>query len=239
MIVHNKYQQRLHHDGSSHRPSHTNKTAASAREKKLHDVAFALSVFTIVYNIVEGLVATYFGYEDETFALFGFGLDSFIETVSGIGIAHMIYRIRQNNNIMHDDFERTALRITGFAFYGLTLVLLATAINNTVSQHRPQTTLWGIVISLISIIVMLALIHGKNKVGRELGSDAILADANCTKVCIYMSLVLLASSGIYELTKFAYADAIGTAGLAYLSAKEGQECFEKVRSGALCACEHD
>ncbi len=202
-------------------------------------MAFALSVFTIVYNIVEGLVATYFGYEDETFALFGFGLDSFIETISGIGIAHMMYRIRQNNNMMHDDFERTALRITGFAFYGLTLVLLAMAINNTLTQHRPQTTFWGVIISLISIVVMVALIHGKNSVGRELGSEAILADARCTKVCIYMSLVLLASSGIYELTQVAYADAIGTAGLAYFSAREGKECFEKARTGSVCACEHD
>lgn len=239
MIVHNKYEQRVPHEVSTSRSRYGDGTGASEREKKLHDVAFTLSVFTIVYNIVEGGVATYFGYEDETFALFGFGLDSFIETMSGIGIAHMIYRIRQNNNMSHDDFERTALRVTGFAFYGLTIVLLATAINNAWSQHRPQTTFWGVIISLISIAVMLALVQGKRKVGRALDSEAILADANCTKVCIYMSLVLLAASGIYELTQFAYADAIGTAGLAYFSATEGKECFQKARTGAACACGHD
>lgn len=202
-------------------------------------MAFALSIFTIVYNVVEGVVATYFGYEDETFTLFGFGLDSFIETISGMGIAHMIYRIRQNNDVTHDDFERTALRVTGVAFYLLTAVLLAMAIKNAATAHRPETTFWGVVISIISIAVMLGLIYGKRKVGNELHSEAILADANCTKVCIYMSLVLLASSGIYELTQFAYADAIGTAGLAYFSFTEGKECFEKARSGSLCACADD
>jgi divalent metal cation (Fe/Co/Zn/Cd) transporter len=237
MTVQNKYERSI--ELSVHRSSRGSGTAASEREKKLYDIAFTLSVFTIVYNIVEGGVATYFGHEDETFALFGFGLDSFIETMSGIGIAHMIHRIRRNNNMTHDDFERTALRVTGFAFYGLTIILLATAINNAVSRHRPQTTFWGVVISLISIVVMLALIHGKRKVGRELASEAILADANCTKVCIYMSFVLLAASGIYELTQFTYADAIGTAGLAYFSATEGRECFEKARTGAACACGHD
>lgn len=209
-----------------------------AREAKLYGVALALSIFTITYNVIEGLVATLFGYEDETFALFGFGLDSFIETISGIGIAHMVYRIRWNNHVTHDDFERTALRVTGLAFYALTLVLVGMAITNTLTQHRPETTFWGVVISLISILIMLALMYGKRKVGRQLGSEAILADANCTKVCIYMSLVLLAASGIYELTRFIYADAIGTVGLAYFSATEGKECFVKARSGALCSCEH-
>lgn len=216
---------------------HVRPTIPLTRLKQLHRMAFALSVFTIVYNVAEGLIATYFGYEDETFALFGFGLDSFIETISGIGIAHMIYRIRQNNDTTHDDFERTALRITGFAFYALTLVLFAMALKNAVTAHRPETTFWGVVISVVSIAVMLGLIYGKRKVGHELRSEAILADANCTKVCIYMSLVLLVSSGIYELTHFAYADAIGTAGLAYFSFTEGRECFEKARSGFLCACD--
>jgi divalent metal cation (Fe/Co/Zn/Cd) transporter len=67
-------------------------------------------------------------------------------------------------------------------------------------------------------------------------SDAILADAECTKVCIYMSVVLLVSSGIYELTQIAFMDIIGTLGLAYLSFKEGRECFEKVKKNSHCSC---
>lgn len=215
----------------------TEQTIGVTRLKRLHDIAFGLSIFTIVYNIIEGLIATYFGYQDETLTLFGFGLDSFIEMLSGVGVAHMILRIRQNNNTTRDDFERTALRITGYAFYALTFVLGAMALNNVLTSHKPETTFWGVIISLISIIVMLALMYGKNTVGRELGSEAILADANCTKVCIYMSLVLLASSCIYELTHFVYADAIGTAGLAYFSLVEGKECFEKAKSDKYCSCD--
>jgi hypothetical protein len=203
-------------------------TVTFDRQKQLYTYAFALSIFTIVYNIAEGIVATYFGYHDETLALFGFGLDSFIEMLSGIGIAHMIYRI-----------ERTALRVTGYSFYGLTFLLVAMSLNSIIANHKPETTLWGVFISLLSILVMLGLMYGKNSVGRELKSDAILADSNCTKVCIYMSLVLLASSGIYELTHFTYADAIGTLGLAYFSVNEGKECFAKAQSEKLCGCTHD
>lgn len=211
----------------------------ASKRHQLYNRAFALAIFTIIYNIIEGVVSTYFGYEDETLALFGFGLDSFIEAISGLGIAHMVLRIRSNQNIVRDDFERTALRITGFAFYGLVIVLAGMALNNVLEGHRPETTFWGVIISSISILVMLGLMKAKNSTGTKLGSDAILADARCTRVCIYMSIVLLVASGIYELTQFVYADAIGTAGLAYFSITEGKECFEKAKSDALCACDDD
>jgi divalent metal cation (Fe/Co/Zn/Cd) transporter len=92
-----------------------------------------------------------------------------------------------------------------------------------------------VIISLISIVVMLWLVYAKKRIGRKLHSDPIIADANCTKVCIYMSLVLLASSLIYELTGFVYADAIGAAGLVWFSFSEGREAFEKAK-GKECCC---
>ena len=196
---------------------------------RLYRFAFRLAVFTIVYNVVEGIVASYLGFEDESLTLFGFGLDSFIEAISGLGIAHMILRIRKSRDANHDAFERTALRITGFAFYLLTAGLVITAGYNLYIGHKPVATLWGVIISLISIAVMWALLYAKVKTGRQLNSSAILADAECTRVCMYMSLVLLAASGIYELTGFAYADSIGTLGLAWFSFKEGREWFETAK----------
>lgn len=204
-------------------------------EQKLYNKAFYLSLFTIFYNIIEGVVSMILGYEDETLSLFGFGADSFIEVMSGIGIAVMIMRIRQNPDSSTSKFEITALKITGVAFYLLAVGLITGIIFNLVNQNKPETTRWGIIISLISIAVMVWLMNSKKSVGRKLDSDAIIADANCTKVCVYMSLVLLLSSVIYELTGFAYADAIGAAGLAYFSVSEGREAFEKAK-GKACEC---
>jgi len=206
-----------------------------ASESTLFKQAFALSFFTIFYNIAEGVISMYFGYQDETLALFGFGVDSFIEVMSGIGIAIMILRIRKNPASTRSDFEKTALRITGFSFYILSAGLLAGIVLNLISEHKPETTLWGVIISLISIAVMIWLMLAKKRIGKKLHSDPIIADANCTKVCVYMSLVLLASSLIYELTGFAYADVIGAAGLIYFSFTEGREAFEKAK-GHECSC---
>lgn len=205
--------------------------------KKLYKLAFGLAVFTIVYNIAEGLISTYLGFQDESLALFGFGSDSFIEVISGLGIAHMILRIQNNPNSNRDDFERTALRITGVAFYVLVFGLVISSIYNIWMGHKPLTTFWGVVISIISILIMWILFVWKRKVGNQLNSAPILADANCTMVCVYMSIILLISSGIYELFGIPYIDSIGTLGLSYFAFKEGKECFEKAKSHKNCCCD--
>jgi divalent metal cation (Fe/Co/Zn/Cd) transporter len=185
---------------------------------------------------VEGVVSTWFGAVDDSITLLGFGVDSFIEALSGLGIAHMVVRTRDHPGAPRGRFERTALRVTGAAFFALAAGLCVTIVVNVLSGHRPETTVAGVVISLVSIAVMLWLIRAKTRVGRELQSPAILADASCTKVCVYMSLVLLAASAAYELTGFAYLDDLGAAGLAYLSVGEGRECFRNSNNDDLCAC---
>ena len=204
--------------------------------RRLYYFAFLLAQFTIIYNIAEGIISVWLGITDESLALFGFGTDSFVEVISGIGIAHMILRIWKNPGSSRDKFERTALKITGIAFYILAGGLALSGIYNIITGHKPETTIWGVVISSVSILIMLLLISGKTRTGRLLNSEAILADAECTRVCVYMSVILLISSGIYELTGFAYIDSIGTLGLSYLSLKEGRECFIKIKNNVNCSC---
>jgi divalent metal cation (Fe/Co/Zn/Cd) transporter len=203
----------------------------------LYKKAYRLSLFTIYYNIAEGVVSMIMGYTDETLTLFGFGVDSFIEVMSGIGIAVMILRIKQNPESSKNEFEIRALNITGIAFYILSAGLFAGIIVNIITKHKPETTVWGIIISIISIVVMTWLMKAKKSVAMKLGSQPIISDSNCTRICVYMSLVLLGASLIYELTGFAYADIIGTAGLIYFSINEGKEALEKARNKSS-SCEH-
>ncbi len=202
---------------------------------KLYAKANDLALFTIFYNLVEGGASVWLGTSDETLALFGFGVDSFIEVISAIGVWHMLRRIAANSGETRDEFEQRALKITGSAFYLLSIGLLLTAAMNLYSAHKPETTLWGIVISLLSISFMWYLIHQKTKVGTALKSPAILADAACSRACVYMSMVLLLSSFGYELTGIGSLDAIGAIIISWLTFKEGRESFEKAK-GMSCSC---
>lgn len=208
--------------------------SSGQEQRRLFSFALALAFLTIAYNAAEGIVSLYFGGGDESFALLGFGVDSFIEVLSGLGIAHMVLRIQRSPDSGRDGFERTALRVTGTAFYILTAGLVVSAAFNFYTGHRPQDTLAGFVISAVSILTMWLLLLSKKRVGKRLNSAAILADAECTRVCIYMSLVLLAASGAYMLFRLPFVDAAGCLGLAWFSYKEGRECFEKAAGNAVC-----
>src|SRR5574341_1683405 len=109
--------------GGSMAPMQTVSIGFAPDKHKLYAWASTLALITIFYNIAEGLVSVFFGMADESMSLFGFGLDSFVEVVSGIGIWHMVRRIRSNNGENLDQFERKALRITGSAFFVLTIGL--------------------------------------------------------------------------------------------------------------------
>jgi divalent metal cation (Fe/Co/Zn/Cd) transporter len=190
--------------------------------KKLLKYALILSLITIIYNIAEGVISVFFGLEDETLALFGFGVDSFVEVISGIGILHMVIRMKNSRVETRDHFEKTALKITGFSFYLLTAGLVFGSVVNTIGGNKPHTTLIGIIVAIVSILTMYFLMRAKLKVGRA---------------CFYLSFLLLISSVLYEIFQIGYVDIIGSLGIAYFSLKEGREAFEKVKSGNLSCCD--
>lgn len=205
------------------------------RTRELYRTGSLLAVITIGYNILEGCVSVSMGVTDETLSLFGFGLDSFVEVVSGIGIWHMLRRLQRGEEEKRDDFEQRALRITGMSFLVLAAGLFVTAGFSILGHHRPVTTVWGIMIALVSIITMWLLIRQKVRVGQALHSEAILADAACTRACLLLSVALLLASIGYELTGIGQLDAVGSLAIALFSLKEGREAFIKSKGGS-CSC---
>lgn len=83
---------------------------------KLYATANLLAILTIFYNMAEGLVSVWFGVEDGALTLFAFGVDSFVEVISAVGVWHMVRRLRRSSSEDRDIFERQALRITGGLF---------------------------------------------------------------------------------------------------------------------------
>lgn len=210
------------------------------QRKKLIHTALILTVITLLYNLAEGFLSVSFGIADDTLVLLGFGVDSFVEVISALGILHMVLRMRKTAVEAPDSFEKSALRITGTAFYLLALGLVAGAVLSFFKGGEPETTLVGIIVSSASILTMWFLMRAKLSVGRKLNSNAIIADANCTKTCFYLSFILLASSLLFELTGIGWVDDVGSIGIAIFAFNEGREAFHKAKTGNLsCSCNED
>ena len=198
--------------------------------------AFLLSIVSVLYTILEGLVSTLFGAAEESLSLFGFGLDSFAEVSSAVGVGIMTWRLWHRPSSSRFRAEGTALRVTGISFFLISLALFVSGLSDLVSNHAPVTALPGILISVISICATLLLVLLKLKVGNALKSDAILADARCGMFCISMSVVVLVSSLLYALWGLRCADGIGAIVLAFLSFREGRGTWRSAKSSGTASC---
>lgn len=184
--------------------------------------ALLLSWFTIAYNLVEGAVAIFFGISDDSMALAGFGADSFIEVFSAMLV---LWRLRSEagvSSILSTDRERKATLGIGALFVLLASVTAVSAFLQVRNARHPETTVPGLVISLLSLSFMVFLWRAKLRVAEGLDSSTVLKDADCSLACIKLSAVLLLGSLMFQIAhELWWADAAAAALLAVLIMQEG------------------
>jgi divalent metal cation (Fe/Co/Zn/Cd) transporter len=197
-----------------------------------------LAWFTVGYNILEGLVSVAFGLRDSSLSLFGFGLDSFIEVFSAVII---LWRLRREfeGGASSVQRERLATRGIGVLFVLLTAVILLNSAFRLFHHVHPETALPGIIISLASLSFMFWLYNAKMRVAKALDSRALKSDAVCSLACIWLSVVLLAGSGVYFLTEVWWIDSVAAIVIAFLILHEGIENIQsslKPEFDGCCSC---
>jgi len=198
-----------------------------------HKTARGLSYFTVGYNIVEGLVSVFFGYAAGSFALVGFGMDSFIESLSG-GV--MIWRFRKRGIITHEEEERIeakAIKLVSYAFFILGAYVMIEALKNLYFHEVPERSLPGIIIAIISLIVMPGLFILKRRTGQSLKSKSLLADSKQTLACMTLSLIMLIGVGAFYLWQIWWIDSAASIAIALLLFREG---YNTRKEGELCEC---
>jgi len=206
-------------------------TDASRRNSALHKKAFYLSVFTVVYNLIEGVVSVGAGTVTGSIALVGFGLDSFVESLSG-GI--MIWRFRERGNLSHEEEERIeakAAKLVGYTFFVLGVYVLYESLKKLILREIPEPSLLGIMIAIASLAVMPGLFFMKYRIGKSIGSRSLLADSKQTLVCCYLSIALLLGLGLNYLFGIWWADpAAGIVIVGFLM-REGYAILKEGKAG--------
>jgi len=137
-----------------------------------------LEYFTVARNTVEGLVAVVVGIVAGSISLVGFGIDSFMEVTSG---SVLLWRMSVDSDVHRRKLnEKRALRIVGACFLLLAAYIAYDSISDLRSKRAPEHSIAGIVLACVSLVVMPILSQAKRKVGRDLGSAAMHADAKQT-----------------------------------------------------------
>lgn len=198
-----------------------------------------LAVATMAYNALEGVVSMGFGVSEGSMALLGFGVDSWVE-VGSAGIVYWKLTRAPGCATTARERERVATRWIGRMFVLLAVGTAAGALLQIASGAHPESTLPGVVISLLSLSFMVFLWRAKLATATALNSKALAMDAACSRACIQLSGVLLAGSAIYALAPALWwADAAAALALSGLIGREGWEAIQSANqkdfSGG-CGC---
>ena len=187
-----------------------------------------LEYFTLGWNLTEAAVAVGAGVFAGSIALIGFGVDSLIESLSG-GI--LLWRLQWTKT--DESRERLAHRLVGFSFFLLVLYVAFEGAKSLLRHEKPETSVVGIVLSVVSLIVMPLLARAKRRVATRIDSRALYADSRQTDICAYLSVILLGGLLLNALFGWWWADPIAALCMLPLIFREGIEATK----GRSCCSE--
>ena len=200
--------------------------AAADATERLTRRGLRLAQFTVVYNVVEGVVAVTAGLMAGLVSLVGFGVDSGIESMAAVLVG-----LRLSARLRHGEAdeakERRALKAVAVTFFVLAAYVVVEGIRSLLGEEQPNNSTVGLVLLAASIVVMPLLARAKRKVGESLGGDQlILADAAETKICVLLSVSTLLGLGLFAVTGAAWLDPVAGFVIALFAINEGREAWE-------------
>ena len=186
-----------------------------------------LEYLTVGWNILEGVIALAAGVLAGSPSLIGFGVDSVVESISGGVLA---WRLRselhgEGNEEAYEAIERRAEQFVGIAFLALAAYVAFDAVASLLNGDRPAISPVGIAVTAVSIAVMLWLARAKRAAGTALGSRALLADANQTQACWYLSFTTLAGLALNAVFGLWWADPVAALVIVVFLVREGLEAL--------------
>lgn len=184
---------------------------------------------TIIYNVVEAVIALSEGTRVSSTALIGFGLDSVIEVSSAAAVAW------QFAGRDPEAREKVALRVIAFSFFGLAVFVTVDSVRALFGLGEAEHSTVGIVLAAVSLAIMPLLSWAQRRAGKELGSLSAVADSKQTLLCTYLSAVLLVGLLLNTLFGWAWADPVAALVIAGVAVREGTQAW---KGDSCCATPH-
>lgn len=192
---------------------------APGDRRRLGRRAKLLAAGSVIYNALEAVIAITAGLAAGSVALVGFGLDSVVEVSSGLVI------LWQFRHAMPETRERQALRLIAISFFALAAYVAFESVRALLGDVEPDPSPVGIGLAIASLVVMPFLSWAQRRTGRQLGSNAVVADSTQTLLCTYLSAVLLAGLVLNASLGWSWADPVAGLVIAAVAVREGIEAW--------------
>ena len=195
--------------------------------KNLYKKGLWLEYFTVAYNVLEAILSLTFGSLGNSIALVGFGLDSIVESLSGLVLIWRLQQHRHLNPEAEEKIERQATKLVAISFWVLGIYVLFESLKKLITQDVSPPSTVGILIAIASLIIMPLLAWQKHQTGQAIDSKALIADSKETLVCSWLSLALLIGLSSNYLFGFWQADPLVGLIIVVFLLKEGWETWSE------------
>src|SRR3989475_13248742 len=143
---------------------------------------------SLAWMTVEGTVGLVAGFQANSIALVGWALSSVVE---GLASVIVIWRFT-GSRTLSETAEARAQKAVAISFWLLAPYVATGSVRDLITQHRADSTLLGIGLTISSILLMPALGIANQRLGVRLGSGATAGEGMQNLLCAYLAAAVLA-----------------------------------------------
>ena len=191
-----------------------------------------LNQFSLTWNVAEMFVALAAGLAAGSVSLVGFGIDSGIEVSAALILWWRLRQERRGGCMA--GYDRTATRLIALAFVALAAYVWVEAIGDLIGRSRPEASLPGLILAVVSVTVMPWLARQKRALAPALGSQAVSADAQQTSLCALLSAVLIVGVGLNIVAGWWWADPVAALVIGALAMEAGRRVWRAESLADTC-----
>lgn len=187
-----------------------------------------IEYISLVWMLVECLVALSAGLMASSLALLAFGGDSVIETISSWTVLSYLRRMRTSTRAV-DENDRTEW-ITTILLFLLIPTIGFGMVYSYLTGVVPESSVLGIGVAVAAVIGMPVLAVEKKRIGSAGNLLPLSIDAIESWTCFYMSLALLGGLVVNYLWKVWWVDYVAAGVILIFVLREALEALEEIRS---------
>jgi len=175
-----------------------------------------LEALTIAWMLVEAVLSLGAGVSARSVLLTAFGLDSVVELLSGIVV---LRRLQGKAG------EAVATRISAVLLIALCAYVVLFSLAGLLLRVMPESSLLGVAVSAVAVVVMPALAQAKRRVNRVLESPSLRADIAESITCAFMAGATLAGLVVSMATGWWWVQYVAALGLLVWLVPEAREAL--------------
>ena len=184
-----------------------------------------LQIVTLAWMLIECGASLYAAASAHSPALLAFGSDSFVELLSA-----SVVLLQYSSSKMIS--ERNAARMAGALLFILAGIVASIALLSLAFHHRPETSVLGMTVTIVALVVMPVLAYLKRSEARRTGNVALAADAIQSATCAYLALLTLAGLAANAALHLPWVDSFAALLAIPILLKEGRSAWQ----GNACGC---